>query len=314
MTSVAEEPVAPSGRQLSLVCGDQRVVVTEVGAGLRQYTVGGHHVVDGYGAGEMCSGGRGQVLLPWPNRLVTGRYRFAGSDLQLPLSKPEEGNAIHGLVRWAGWEVVDHQAERAALRHVVRAQPGYPFTLSVSVEYRLSSRGLAVTTTATNVGSDSLPYGAGFHPYLRVGTDRIDDAILDLPAALRLETDERGIPTGRQREVAGTRYDFREARRLEAEVLDTCFTALDRSDDGTTRITLAAPGERRAVTVWMDRGFPYVMVFTGETLAPDRRRRGLAVEPMTCAPDAFNNGLGVRTLEPAMSTSATWGIEASGWS
>jgi aldose 1-epimerase len=309
---MAEQLMPPSGRQVTLVCDDQRVVVTEVGGGLREYTVGGRHVVDGYGDEEMCSGGRGQVLVPWPNRISAGRYRFGGADHQLPLSKPEEGNAIHGLVRWEAWQVVDHQLDRVVVGHVIRARPGYPFTLAVSIEYRLTSRGLAVTTTATNVGSGPLPYGAGYHPYLCVGTEWVDDATLELPAAIRLESNDRGIPTGRHLAVTGTAYDFREARTVGETVLDACFTAFDLGDDSTTRIRLAADGGRM-VTVWMDRYFSYVMVFTGDTLTPARRRRSLAVEPMTCAPDAFNNGLGLRTLEPGASTSAAWGIEASGW-
>jgi aldose 1-epimerase len=306
--------VAPSGRQIALVYAEQRVVVTEVGGGLREYTVGGHHVIDGYGVNEMCSGGRGQVLVPWPNRLSSGRYLFEGADHQLPLSKPEEGNAIHGLLRWQEWQVVDHQVDRATVGHVIRAQPGYPFTLAMSIEYHLSSSGLAVTTTATNVGSDPLPYGAGFHPYLCLGTDRLDDATLQLPAATRIETDDRGIPTGRRLAVDGTPYDFREPRPVGEMVLDTCFTAFDTgADDTTTKVTLAAPDRARTVTVWMDRSFSYVMVFTGDTLAPARRRRSLAVEPMTCGPDAFNNGLGLQTLEPGAAAVATWGIEPSGW-
>lgn len=303
----------PSGRQLALVHGDQRVVVTEVGGGLREYTVAGRHLLDGYGAGEMCSGGRGQVLIPWPNRLNAGRYRFGGGHHQLPISKPDEGNAIHGLVRWEGWKVVDLRPDRAVVGHVVHARPGYPFTLAVEIDYRLSDAGLAVTTTATNTGSTPLPYGAGFHPYVRVGTDHVDDALLELPAAIRMETDDRGIPTGRKLAVAGSPYDYRDPRPVGATALDTCFTALAPGGDGAiTRVTLSTADGDEAVTVWMDQFFPYVMVFTGDSLAPDRRRRSLAVEPMTCAPDAFGNGLGLRVLEPGASTTGRWGIEPSG--
>lgn len=303
----------PSGRQLTLVQGNQRVVVTEVGGGLREYTVAGRHVLDGYGAADMCSGGRGQVLIPWPNRLNGARYRFGGCHHQLPVSKPEEGNAIHGLVRWEGWRVVDLRPDRAVVGHVVHARPGYPFTLAVEIDYRLSAAGLAVTTTATNAGSAPLPYGAGFHPYVRVGTDYVDDAVLELPAAIRMETDDRGVPTGRELAVAGSPYDYRDPRPVGATALDTCYTALTPGGDGaSTRVTLSNADGAEAVTVWMDHLFPYVMVFTGDSLAPDRRRRSLAVEPMTCAPDAFGNGLGLIVLEPGATTTGRWGIEPSG--
>jgi len=77
--------IAPSGEQIEIVHGDQRVIVVEVGGGLREYTLDGRNVLDGYGADEMSGSGRGQVLIPWPNRIQDGRYSFDGHDYQLPL-------------------------------------------------------------------------------------------------------------------------------------------------------------------------------------------------------------------------------------
>ena len=65
----------PSGKQFELAHGDQRAVVVEVGGGLRSYSAGGRELLDGYGADEMCASGRGQVLLPWPNRIEDGALR-----------------------------------------------------------------------------------------------------------------------------------------------------------------------------------------------------------------------------------------------
>jgi galactose mutarotase-like enzyme len=93
----------PSGEQIEIVAGDQQAVVVEVGGGLRSYSAGGRELVDGYGADERSSSGRGQALIPWPNRLQDGSYEFDGRRHQLPLNEPEHRNAIHGLVRWAAW-------------------------------------------------------------------------------------------------------------------------------------------------------------------------------------------------------------------
>jgi aldose 1-epimerase len=93
----------PSGEQIEISSGDHWVVVVEVGAGLRSYTVGDLDVLDGYGAGEMATAGRGQVLIPWPNRIEDGAYEFGGMRHQLPLNEPEARNAIHGLARWVAW-------------------------------------------------------------------------------------------------------------------------------------------------------------------------------------------------------------------
>lgn len=306
---MSPDPLLPSGAQVELAFGDQRAVVTEVGGALRTYTAGGAPVVDGYDAGEMCSGGSGQVLVPWPNRIADGRYRFAGSDHQLPLTEPARGNANHGLVRWAAWTVEEQHPHRAVMGFVLHPQPGYPFTLRVVVDYRLSVCGLTVTTTATNAGDHPLPFGAGFHPYLTVGTPLVDAATLHVPARTRLGTDARGIPTGEELPLEGSSEDFRSPRPIGDVRLDVCYTDLAGDPEGITRVTMAADDGRRSTSVWMDRSFSCVMVFTGDTLAPDRRRRGLAVEPMTCAPDAFNNGRGLRLLEPGEAFRGAWGIE-----
>ena len=296
---------SPSGEQYELALEDQTAVVTEVGAGLRTYAVGEWAVLDGYGADEMASAGRGQVLAPWPNRLEDGSYDYDGRRHQLPLNEPEHANAIHGLVRWEGWQAQEREQHRVVLGHVLHPRPGYPFALDLCVAYELSEDGLAVQTTATNVGSDTCPFGTGAHPYLSVGTATVDDIVLRVPAGTALRSDERGIPVG-ARSVSGTEFDFLAARPIGSARLDTGYTDLERDDQGLARVALATPGGGRRVTLWVDEGYPYLMVFTGDH--PDVQRRGLAVEPMTCAPNAFRSGDGLIELEPGASVTTTWGI------
>jgi aldose 1-epimerase len=300
--------VAPSGEQIAIELGDQRAVVTEVGAGLRVYSVGGHDLVNGYGVDEIATAGRGQVLIPWPNRLQDGRYEFEGRQHQLPLTEPEHANAIHGLVRWSAWSVGDCEPDRVVMEHRLHPQPGYPFTLDLSIEYALSDRGLSVRTTATNVGPGRCPYGCGAHPYLSVGTETVDATVLRVPARTVLQADGRGIPTGAT-SVVGTDYDFQESRAIAATKLDDGFTDLQRGEDGLARVELTDPDGGGALTLWVDETYPYVMVFTGDL--PEVGRRGLAVEPMTCAPNAFRSGEGLIVLEPGGSVTSTWGISAS---
>jgi aldose 1-epimerase len=296
--------VNPSGEQYWIEAGGQEASVVEVGGGLRTYTVAGVDVLDGYRVDEMAAGGRGQHLIPWPNRIEDGKYSFAGVDLQLPLSEPGRHNASHGLVRWANWTATAHEGDRVVMELTLHPQPGYPFTVGLAVEYRLGAGGLSVSTTATNLGDHPCPYGAGAHPYLTVGTDLVDDAVLLVPADTRLEADDRGIPTGAVA-VEGTAYDFREAGPLGDRVIDTAYTDLTGNE-----AVFAAPDGQRRVTLWWDSSYRWVMVFTGDTLEPSRRRRGLAIEPMTCAPNAFVTGDGLRVLEPEESWTTVWGIAA----
>jgi aldose 1-epimerase len=301
-------PRWPSGAQFELRHGAQRAVVAAVGATLRAYEVAGQAVVDGFPETAMASGGRGQVLLPWPNRIAAGRYVFEGETYQLPLSEVDKGNAIHGLCRWLAWTPREHTAARLVLETVLYPQPGYPFLLGLEVAYALADAGLAVTTAAHNLGARPLPFGAGQHPYFRVGTMRVDTALLQVPAASTLTTDARAVPTGRAA-VAGTPFDFRAARPIGALALDTCFADLATDADGQTRVQLAHPDGTPRLTLTLGPAYRYVQVFTGDTLAdPASRRRGVAIEPMTCPANAFNSGEGLAVLAPGATFTATWAV------
>jgi aldose 1-epimerase len=298
--------IAPSGEQIEIAFGDQRAVVVEVGGGLRAYSVAGRDVLDGYGADEICTSGRGQVLIPWPNRLEDGSYEFDGVSHQLPIDDPEENDAIHGLVRWVSWRAAEREPHRVVMEHMLHPQPGYPFPLALRIEYALSEDGLRVRTTATNVGAEACPYGAGAHPYLTVGTETVDPVLLGAPGGTVILSDKRGLPVGHA-SVEGTEYDFRRPRRIGATTLDNGFTDLERGEDGLARVELRDPGGGEGLTLWVDETYRYLMLFTGDPL-PDVNRRSLAVEPMTCPPNAFRTAESLIRLEPGSAFTSTWGI------
>ena len=165
-------PEPPSGSQFVLQRAGQRAAVTEAGATLRSWRVDERQQLDTFQVHELDDGFRGKVLAPWPNRIRDGRYVFAGTEHRTAVSEPERGSALHGLVLWVNWRPLRRAVDRVALGYVLHPQPGYPFTLRLEVEYRLEPDGLAVTLRATNVGSATAPFGAGFHPYLTVGKGR----------------------------------------------------------------------------------------------------------------------------------------------
>ena len=297
-----------SAEPIELAGDDQHAIVDEIGGGLRSYSAHGREVLDGYAAGEPSPSGRGQVLIPWPNRLEDGSYEFDGRSHQLPLNEPERGNAIHGLVRWDEWTVGEREPQRVVMKHALQPQPGYPFSLALTVEYALSMSGLSVRTTATNVGEDACPYGSGAHPYLTVGTETVDAVILRVPGRTVLHSNERGLPVDAV-PVEGTEYDFRRPRPIGSTKLDHAFTDLKRDQDGRARVELAGrPG--MGLTLWVDEAYGYLMLFSGDPL-PDVDRRSLAVEPMTCPPNAFRTGEALARLEPGSSFTSAWGITPS---
>ena len=277
----------PSGDQIEIAHGEQRAVVVELAGDLRSDQVADGARLDGYGVDAMSTSGRGQVLMPWPNRLEGGSYDFRGRRHQLPLDEPEAGNAIHGFVRWESWTVAERETNRVVMRHEVHPRPGYPFSLDLVIEYSLSQAGLRVQTTATNVGGEPCPFGSGAHPYLTIGTDRVDSVVLRVPARTVLHANAHGIPTGRGA-VHGTEHDFQQARPIGATQLDHAFTDLERDADGIARVELRRPDAELGLALWVDGSYRWLMLFTGDPL-PDVDRRSLAVEPMTCPPNAFRS-------------------------
>jgi aldose 1-epimerase len=286
-------------------------VVTESGAALRVLEHEGRPVMDGFGENEMSSGGRGQLLMPWPNRIRGGRYSYDGRDLQLSLSEVALGNASHGLARWAAWTLEEHSPGSVSLTYRLMAQSGYPWTVDLHVLYDLSADGLTVTQTATNLSPSPAPFASGAHPYLRVGDGPVDGWELTLPASTRLVVDDQLIPV-REEPVDGTSYDFRVTRPLRDTVVDSAFGDLDRDENGVATVELRSPESGDAVALWVDDRHKWLQVYTAEQDSPPRQ--ALAVEPMTSPPNAFASGRDLVTLGPAGTGddefSGSWGIRA----
>jgi aldose 1-epimerase len=298
---------SPSGVQWEIASGDQRAVVVEVGGGLRSYTVRGGSVVDGYASDELCPGSAGQVLLPWPNRIRDGKYTFGGAAEQLSLTEPAMHNAIHGLTRWLTWRAIETAPDRVIVECDLPAQPGYPWPLRARTTWSLSDDGLRVDHEATNLGGESCPFGLGVHPYLHIDGSTVDDLRLTLPAHSRLLTDGRLLPMG-EAKVAGGPFDFTDARRIGDAHMDTAFGDVRPGDDGIVTARLETADGSRAREIWADGSFGWLQVYTGDTLHGDRLRRSVAIEPMTCPPDAFRTGEGLIRLEPDARWAGSWGV------
>jgi aldose 1-epimerase len=292
-----------TGQQFTIAADEHQVTVVEVGAGLRSYRYRGVDVTQGYPAEALPPKCAGVTLVPWPNRLRGGRYTFDGVPQQLALTEPASGNAIHGLGRWERWSVVHRDPAAVTLGLDIVPQHGWPYEVLVQVTYALHpDHGLTVTATARNHGSNRAPFGAGFHPYLSTHGGSLGETTVRLPASQRLIVDEAQLPIGVQ-SVAGTAYDLRRGRRLRELRMDDGFTGLHTEHGrGVAEVRNRNGGAR----LWFDEAFRYLQVFTPELLTGGRP--AVAVEPMTCAPDAFNSGAGLIVLSPGGTWTGSWGI------
>lgn len=295
---------APNGELTVLEAGDYTATVASVGAGLVSLSFRGQDIVLPFAPDELPPAYAGKVLMPWPNRVAGGVYSFAGGRFELPVNEAATGSSLHGLALWNEWHMEQRLDADVVFTHLLHGEPGYPFQLELSARYTLDANtGLHIELLAENRGTAPAPYGCGSHPYLTAGGEDIANCELSFRAGKVLLTDDKLRPTG-LREVRGTDFDFSEPRRVSSQSLDHAFTALPQ---GNWNVTLRNPAlELSAVMEASGTDAPWMQLYSGEL----RGRKGLAVEPMTCPPDAFNSGQDLVVLEPGQSHSLGFRIHA----
>ena len=310
MTPPSASTTGRAGQLFEIKKGDREAIVAEQGANLYKARWAGTDLLDTVNDDGYTSGGsHGAVLMPWPGRIRKGAYQWEGQTFQLPINEIAGQSAIHGITRWLTWEVKEHEADRITLSCRMLAMPGYPFPLYIEQSYRLQDNDLEMAITATNIGARAAPFGYGAHPYFTTGTPTVDNSVLHLSAARYFETDEHSSPKVPPSPVDGTPFDFREPAPVGSAELDVTLTDLARDENGWATANFRSPDGGISISCKYDAAVGYLQVFTGDTLT-SHRRHGLAIEPYTCAPDAFNNGLGLIPLAPGASTSVHWGISA----
>jgi aldose 1-epimerase len=307
-----------SGTQHLLRSGRYEACISSVGATLRSLTFEGRHLVVPFEADEVRPAFRGATLAPWPNRVVDGRYSFAGTEYELALTEPKRGHALHGLAAWLDYETIDKGSDHVTVSAVIEAQTAYPWRMRIESSFSLDADGLTQTVRATNLSGAAAPYGTGPHPYLVAGDGIVDDWTLELPAETVLHvTPDRLVPTELRAVDAddAARFDYRSPRAIGSAEIDHAYTGLQRDAAGETTVRVTAAGGTGVAMTW-PASCAWVQVHTADLPARGPGHRGgLAVEPMTCAPDAFNASAypydtGLLIVGPGESIDAGWRISA----
>jgi aldose 1-epimerase len=299
---------------ITLTQGNQTLILNPVGGGIvayYQYVNGERHdIIYGYDAAEK-SGSMGDVLFPFPGRVENSTYTFQGTTYQLSGVRIKDGHALHGFAKTAPWSVEEASSSTATLSFSMSeadyAEKGFPFSLRLVLTYILDDTGCRCQATVTNTGSKDAPFGLGFHPYFTVGTETVNDVHLTIQAGNVVEFDANLKPTGFLENPTTTDVDFRTTQVVGDRILDTCFT--DLYGDNGVHQTFISDSRGRQVCIWQDSAFPYLQIYSGDTISQEHQRRGLAIEPQTCTGFALNMPeMGLRTLRPDENTTLTWGV------
>ncbi len=301
----------PTGLEYEIRGGDMAAVVCEEGATLRSLTVGGQEFLVTFAPNEPSTFYHGQVLLPWSNRIAGGQYVWNGVTQQLPINEISHNSALHGLVNWMNWDVVDHDESSITLSLVLHARDGYPFVLQFWEKYAITPIGFEVFTTAKNIGSEAAPYDPSNHPYftLSAGQRTINEDFLRIPCQSYFKTDSNLIIIPPPVSVEGTPYDFRTPRPIGSTVMDINFADPIFDADGYARTYFYAPGGHPSLTLFMDSSHKYMQFYTSDTVPiASQLRKALVIEAYTGATNCFNNGLGLIVLQPGESITTHWGV------
>lgn len=294
--------------EFTLSAGGYTAVVTARAAALRVLQFEGRDLVVPFPMGGPIPDYRGIIAAPWPNRIADGKYSFDGAGHQLPINEPERQTSLHGLAFPLDWTMKESDAGSVTLTCTVGPTAGYPFALELSARYVLDESGLHTSVTAVNAAGVAAPYGVCPHPYLVAGSSPLDQWVLDFAADSFLEvTPDRLLPLGLE-SVEGHAFDFRQARAIGSTEIDHAFTGLT-FDDGLARLSVRDPAGTGVGMSW-DESCQWLQIHTADKPAPIPSRIGLAVEPMTCPPDAFNSGTNLIRLEPGATHTASWSIYA----
>lgn len=223
-------------------------------------------------------------LFPFPNRIANGKYNFDHSDYQLECNEIALNNCLHGHIYNKSFSIADKNAseEKAniTLTYInTKIDKGFPFDYKLAITYSFTPNKMSVHFNIYNLGKDSFPFGIGWHPYFK--TENLTESILDFEADNQYILNEKMIPTTK------TPLKVETPLVMKDTFLDDCFItnqskALLKTNDYKIDLDFSSKTPNS-----------FVQVYTPPT------RDCIAIEPMTCAPNSFNNKDGLLVLEPS---------------
>jgi aldose 1-epimerase len=288
--------------------GQLRATIAQVGASLRELSIGSIELVEPYAADQerpLCAG---VIMSPWVNRLDGGRWKHDGVQLENPITIFDQNNSNHGLLLDRRYEPLEQSSSEVTLSALIGSPTGYPFEIETRVTYSLSSRGLEVTHRAKNLSGSKAPYATGAHPYFKFSEVETADLIISSDAETRTVVDERQIPISEE-PTKGSKFDLRQGLKVGENFIDEDFTDLPLDENLRSHVYLKSAAGR-GIDVWQDSTFKHVVLFTPNYFPAVNGEKvyAAAIEPSTAGPNALNSGKDLIWLSPDQEFVGKWGV------
>lgn len=255
--------------------------IVSVGGGIASLRFKGKDLMIRHNVDEVAKAHLGKLLIPWPNRVFKGQYEYQGQTYQLWINDFNTPSAIHGLCAFEHWDLVEHTDSYLHLTHYIAAREAYPYFLECHAEYSLSDEsGLEVKISVKNLSTKDAPFGIGVHPYFTLNNTKVDEYKIKLPSLKKLTFDENLLVIKKDCDTSLKQYQ-QSALPLGSTKIDDCFETSSKEDNSSSwQFEL----KKDNLAIFLKSNSPYVQIYTGEKLG----RNGLAIEPMTCPVNAFN--------------------------
>lgn len=284
-------------------------IIPQLGGIINRFCREQSEFINGYTSGVDASRNslreyKSAKLMPCPNRTKNGHYEFGGNQYQMPCNFGNTPHQIHGFMANKPFQVIgqggnSQEGSFLTLQYDYTGDhEGFPFPFRIEITYTMHlDNGFTSETFIQNTGNQEMPLGDGWHPYFQINGIEIDQLELQLPNCQKLHVDKEMIPTGRVEAYK----DFSSRTRLANTHFDDCFL-LEKQEIAKT--ILYDPAKGLGLEVWQDSSdtqYSYLQLFT-----PDDRK-SIAIEPMSCPPNALNSKIGLNILRPQESWVSKWG-------
>ncbi|MFZ1497333.1 MAG: aldose 1-epimerase, partial [Saprospiraceae bacterium] len=237
-------------------------------------------------------------LFPFPNRLAGGYYQYEGNNYQFPINDKSGPNSIHGIGRKVKHQLLNvnlsnEQGTISTLYQYNDEHEYYPFSFDLFLHLTMNPAGFDVAVIVENKSPIVMPFGFGWHPYFKFSSP-LEKVKIQLPICKEVLVDNNMIPTGEKVEYE----KFSSLKDIEDTHWDTCFVLCNLENKNT----LPLLSETGLLSYYQNESCPYFQLFTPQ------HRQSIAIEPMSCNINAFNNGEGLIQLQPNQNWQAKFGF------